>query len=165
TYPFALQYSYNGSFKRRGSTGLPLIEVAVSDGWISIWIRANQFSSTCKGLGLSELIEDPRFKDANAQKENFAAFIDEVQNHVRNRNSSEIVAELQARRVVAASCYRPTQLGPDAPHLAARNYWRTLKTEKGDQFALGPQFRMSKTPSRFPQPAPEIGQSEPLDNT
>jgi crotonobetainyl-CoA:carnitine CoA-transferase CaiB-like acyl-CoA transferase len=163
TYPFALQYSYNGSFERRGSTGLPLIEVAVSDGWISIWIRANQFSSTCKGLGLPELIDDPRFSDANAQKENFAEFIEEVQKHVRNRNSSEIVAELQARRVVAASCYRPTQLGPDAPHLAARNYWRTMKTETGDQFALGPQFRMSKTPAQFPKPAPEIGQSEALD--
>ena len=58
-YPLALQYAYNGTFERRGSTGLPLIEVETADGWISIWIRADKFEATCEGLGMPEMIADP----------------------------------------------------------------------------------------------------------
>jgi hypothetical protein len=64
-----------------------------------------------------------------------------------------VVNALALRRVVAACCFKPTQLGPDAPHLKARDYWQ----KAGDRLALGPQFRMSRTPRRAPTASPSLG--------
>jgi crotonobetainyl-CoA:carnitine CoA-transferase CaiB-like acyl-CoA transferase len=159
TYPFALQYSYNGTFEERGMRGQPLIEVATTDGWIAIWIRANQFVPTCEALGAPELATDPRFATEAARKENFQAFIAEVQQRVAHRKGSEVVNMLQSKRVVAACCFRPSQLGPDAEHLKVRDFWQTVPTRDGPRLALGPQFRMSRTPRRAPQAAPVLGEA------
>lgn len=159
TYPFALQYSYNGTFEERGMRGQPLVEVITADGWIAIWIRANQFVPTCEALGAPELAVDPRFATDAERKENFPAFIAEVQKRVRDRKGSDVVKELQARRVVAACCFRPSQLGPDAEHLKVRGFWQTVPTASGERLALGPQFRMSRTPRRAPQAPPALGEA------
>jgi len=159
TYPFALQYSYNGTFEERGMRGQPLVEVTTTDGWIAIWIRANQFGPMCEALGAPELATDPRFATDAERKENFPAFIAEVQKRVADRKGGDVVGDLQARRVVAACCFKPTQLGPDAAHLKAREFWQTVPTAEGPRLALGPQFRMSRTPRRAPQAPPAIGEA------
>ena len=160
TYPFALQYSYNGSFEERGMRGQPLIEVKCTDGWIAIWIRANHFGIVCEQLDLPDLITDPRFaKDAD-RKANFPAFIAEVQKQVARANGNDIVNRLQAKRVVAACCFQPSQLGLEAEHLKVRDFWQTLLTPKGPKLALGPQFRMSHTPRRLRGPAPAVGETQ-----
>jgi crotonobetainyl-CoA:carnitine CoA-transferase CaiB-like acyl-CoA transferase len=159
TYPFALQYTYNGSFEERGMRGQPLVEVKCRDGWIAIWIRANHFAAVCEVLGLPELITDSRFaKDAD-RKANFQEFIAEVQKKVADANGNEVVKALQAHRVVAACCFKPNQLGPEAEHLKLRDFWVTMSTPKGPRLALGPQFRMSRTPRRKPVPAPAPGEA------
>lgn len=157
TYPFALQYSYNGTFEERGMRGQPLVEVTTADGWIAIWIRANQFVPTCEALGAPELATDPRFATDAARKENFQAFIAEVQKRVADRKGSEVVNTLQSRRVVAACCFRPSQLGLATEHLKVRDFWQTVPTGDGPRLALGPQFRMSRTPRRAPKAAPALG--------
>ena len=159
TYPFALQYSYNGTFEERGMRGQPLVEVTTADGWIAIWIRANQFVPTCEALGAPELATDPRFATDAARKENFPAFIAEVQKRVADRKGSEVVNTLQGRRVVAACCFRPSQLGREVEHLKVRDFWQTVETKEGPRLALGPQFRMSKTPRRVPTAAPAPGEA------
>jgi crotonobetainyl-CoA:carnitine CoA-transferase CaiB-like acyl-CoA transferase len=159
TYPFTLQHSYNGSFEERGMRGQPLVEVKCRDGWIAIWIRANHFGAVCEVLGLPELTTDPRFAKDSDRRANFQQFIAEVQNKVANANGAEIVKALQAHRVVAACCFKPNQLGPDAEHLKVRDYWATMPTPNGPKLALGPQFRMSRTPRRAPKPAPLLGEA------
>jgi crotonobetainyl-CoA:carnitine CoA-transferase CaiB-like acyl-CoA transferase len=157
TYPFALQYSYNGSFEERGMRGQPLVEVKCRDGWIAIWIRANHFAAVCEVLGLPELVSDPRFAGDADRKANFQQFIAEVQKVVADKIGSDVVKALQTRRVVAACCFQPAQLGPDAEHLRVRDFWATMRTDAGPRLALGPQFRMSRTPRRAPTPAPALG--------
>lgn len=157
TYPFALQYSFNGSFEERGMRGQPLIEVKCRDGWIAIWIRVGHFAVVCEQLGLPHLISDPRFAKEDARKANFPALIAEVQAHVADAIGSDIVNALQAKRVVAACCFQPTQLGPEAPHLKVRDFWQSLPSPEGARLALGPQFRMSATPRRLRGPAPALG--------
>jgi len=159
TYPFALQYSYNGTFEERGMRGQPLVEVTTTDGWIAIWIRAYQFAPTCEALGAPELITDPRFATDAARKENFPAFIAEVQSRVADRKGSEVVNTLQLKRVVAACCFKPSQLGPEVEHLKVRDFWQSVPTRDGTRLALGPQFRMSRTPRRAPQAPPAFGES------
>lgn len=156
TYPFALQYSYNGSFEERGMRGQPLIEVKCRDGWIAIWIRVGHFAVVCEQLGLPHLITDPRFAKEDDRKANFPELIAEVQRHVADAIGSDIVNALQAKRVVAACCFQPTQLGPEAEHLMVRDFWQTLQTPEGPRLALGPQFRMSRTPRRLRGPAPAL---------
>ena len=157
TYPFALQYSYNGTFEERGMRGQPLVEVQAADGWIAIWIRANHFAAVCETLDAPELITDPRFAGDADRKANFPEFIAEVQKRVAHRKGSEVVTQLQSRRIVAACCFQPTQLVPDAEHLKVRDFWRTMATPDGPRLALGPQFRMSRTPRTPPAPAPALG--------
>ena len=157
TYPFALQYSYNGSLEERGMRGQPLIEVRCRDGWIAIWIRANHFAIVCDVLGMPEMVTDPRFAGDADRKANFQQFIAEVQKRVADRIGADIVKALQAKRVVAACCFRPSQLGPDAEHLKVRDFWHVMPTDAGPRLALGPQFRMSRTPRRAATPAPALG--------
>ncbi len=159
TYPFALQYSYNGSFEERGMRGQPLIEVKCRDGWIAIWIRANHFATVCEVLGIPEMVTDPRFAGDADRKANFQQFIAEVQKRVADYVGAEIVKALQAKRVVAACCFQPSQLGPDAEHLKVRDFWHVMATDAGPRLALGPQFRMSRTPRRAPTPAPALGEA------
>ncbi len=158
TYPFALQYSYNGSFEERGMRGQPLIEVKCRDGWIAIWIRANHFATVCDVLGIPEMVSDPRFAGDADRKANFQQFVAEVQNKVADSDGAEIVKALQAKRVVAACCFKPNQLGLDAEHLKVRDFWHVMQTSAGPRLALGPQFRMSRTPRSLPTPAPGLGE-------
>jgi crotonobetainyl-CoA:carnitine CoA-transferase CaiB-like acyl-CoA transferase len=157
TYPFALQYSYNRTFERRGALGQPLVELKVSDGWIAIWLKPNDFVATCDGLGLPELTEDPRFARDVDLKNNFPDFIAEVQKRVADRKGSDVVAALQSKRVAAANCFQPTQIGPDAEHLRIRDFWKVVQTQDGPRLMLGPQFRMSRTPSTVHEPLPSLG--------
>lgn len=160
TFPFALQYSYNGSFEERGRRADQLIEVKTRDCWIAIFIRAGMFVPMCEGLGASQLATDLRFEKDADRRENFQELVSEVQELVANRKGSEVVSGLQARRVVAACSFRPTQLGPDAEHLKVRNFWQTLDSSQGPKLALGPQFRMSLTPRRAPRAAPALNDSQ-----
>ena len=156
TYPFALQYSYNGSFEERGMRGQPLIEAKCLDGWIAIWIRVNHFGVVCEQLGLTHLTTDPRFEKEVDRKANFPEFVGEDPEQLAHANGSEIVKTLQAKRVVAACCFQPAQLGPEAEHLKVRDFWQTLPTPEGRKLALGPQFRMSRTPRRLRGAAPSL---------
>ncbi len=163
TYPFALQYSYNGTFEEREGRIRPLIEVECADGWIAIWIRANTFGAVCEGLGAPELTNDSRFASDVARRDNFKELVTEVQNRVADKSASDVIDALASRRVVCACCFLPTRLGPDAPHLKAREYWQTVRTGDGERNVLGPQFRMSRTPWRtaaFPAPGRRKVQEE-----
>jgi crotonobetainyl-CoA:carnitine CoA-transferase CaiB-like acyl-CoA transferase len=153
TYPFALQFAYNGTLEGRDERIRPLVEVECADGWMAIFIRANGFEAMCEGLEAPDLITDPRFATGEARRDNFKELVAEIQARVRSRKASDVVNALALRRVVAACCFKPTQLGPDAPHLKAREYWQ----KAGDRLALGPQFRMSRTPRRAPTASPSLG--------
>src|SRR5829696_3607402 len=56
TYPFALQYAYNGTLEGRDERIRPLVEVECADGWMAIFIRANGFEAMCEGLDAPDLI-------------------------------------------------------------------------------------------------------------
>lgn len=159
TYPFALQYSYNGTFEARDERIRPLVEVECADSWMAIFIRANGFEAMCEGLDAPELITDPRFATGEARRDNFKELVAEIQTRVGTRKAGDVVNALALRRVVAACCFKPTQLGPDAPHLKARDYWQKVPTTSGVRLALGPQFRMSRTPRRPPAAPPAPGQT------
>jgi len=114
----------------------------------------------CEILGMPEMITDPRFAADADRKANFQQFVAEVQKKVTNSVGTEIVNALQAKRVVAACCFQPNQLGPEVEHLKVRDFWYTIDTPAGRRLALGPQFRMSRTPRRVPTPAPALGESK-----
>jgi crotonobetainyl-CoA:carnitine CoA-transferase CaiB-like acyl-CoA transferase len=155
--PFTLQYSYNGSLETRGKRNQPLVEVKCRDVWMSIWIRAGHFPTLCKVLGAEELVSDPRFLTDELRLENMQALIDEIQLRVPDRNGRDLVDALSAQRLVAACAYLPTQLGPDAPHLKARQFWESAAGGEGAPI-LGPQFRFGRTPRPPRPPAPALGE-------
>lgn len=148
TYPFALQYEYNGSFEHRGNRGQPLLELKCADGYMSAWVRPHQFATICEVMQAPDLATDSHFMTAAARQDNFKELLVLLQRAVANQSAPDIVAKLQSQRIVAACCFYPDQLGPQAPHLKERKFWHEVDTPTGPRPALGPQFRMSRTPRR-----------------
>lgn len=155
-YPFALQYAFNGSFETRGNRGVPLVELECTDGFMSMWIKEHQFEAVCRVFGAPGIASDPRFSRPESRRAHFDELTGAFQAVVGDRTAHELVSSLQAHRVVAGCCYRPSQLGPEAPHLRERGYWSVVSTPAGPRHVLGPQFRLSRTPRSPVQPPREV---------
>ena len=127
---------------------------------------ANQFVPTqCEGArSAPELATDPRFAtDAGARKEKLTR-PSSAEVHrgavARSARAAEVVEHTASqRRVVAACCFRPSQLGlVNRASQGPRFLADVLQTAKdGPKLALGPQFRMSRTPRQTPTGAPALG--------
>ena len=55
------QFSYNGEIEGRDIRTIPRALVRCADGWVSIFIYDNRWRHACRGLGLDDLVDDPRF--------------------------------------------------------------------------------------------------------
>ena len=141
--PYALQYAYNGTDRRRGDQDIPAGQVKCRGTWVCIWIYPHRFSAMCKVLGLEHLIEDARFAHTDDRVQNWSALFEIIQQQVQDCDAEDIVARLQRAQVISACAYRPSEL-LDSPHLIARGYWEMHAGQ--DLPVLGPPFRMSGTP-------------------
>ena len=148
------QFSYNGEIEGRDIRTIPRAIVRCADGWVSIFIYDNRWRHACRGLGLGELVDDPRFADEASRLSNWPAFIAELDRRLAGRSVDDVVACGQRERAVVARAMAPSELR-DEPQLVARGYWdRNLAT--GDLPRLGPMFRMSDTPQQDHGGAPAI---------
>ena len=147
-FPYAMQYIYNDTIRRRNDQKQPICPVECRDGWVCIWIYPHLFARACTLLGLPELIADPRFQDTLTRQHNWSEFVAIINRHLRDRGAEDLVAELQAHGIIAAKTYRLTELLASG-HLRQRGYWETVETADGPRVVLGPQFRFSATPRQM----------------
>jgi crotonobetainyl-CoA:carnitine CoA-transferase CaiB-like acyl-CoA transferase len=146
------QFSYNGEIEGRDIRTIPRAIVRCVDGWASIFIYDNRWRHACRGLGLDDLVDDPRFASEASRLGNWPAFIAELDGRLADRLVDEVVAAGQRERAVVARAMAPSELFSE-PQLLARHYWDRCKP--GELPRLGPMFRMSGTPQVDHGPAPK----------
>jgi crotonobetainyl-CoA:carnitine CoA-transferase CaiB-like acyl-CoA transferase len=149
------QFSYNGEVEGRDIRTIPRALVRCADGWVSIFIYDNRWRHACRGLGLDDLADDPRFASEASRLSNWSAFTAELDRRLASRTADEIVAAGQRERAVVARAMSPLELLAE-PQLVARGYWRK-RIKPGELLRLGAMFRMSATPQQDHGSAPEIG--------
>lgn len=145
SFPYVLQYEFNGTDRRRGDQDIPAGQVLCSGTWVCIWVYPFRFEAACRTLGIEACIDDPRFAETEARAKNWDAFFAIIQEKVRDRDAEEVVRDLQNAQVIAACAYRPGEL-QTSPHLKARQYWEQIEFDGQQRMILGPPFRLSRTP-------------------
>lgn len=153
SFPYVLQYAYNGTDRRRGDQEIPAGQVLCRGTWVCIWVYPFRFAAMCRTLGLAHLIDDPRFAETGERTRNWTALFDEIQDALADRDAEEVVRQLQEAQVIAACAYRPSELANN-PHLAQRGFWQMTQMEGEPVQVLGPPFRMSRTPRELQVCAP-----------
>jgi crotonobetainyl-CoA:carnitine CoA-transferase CaiB-like acyl-CoA transferase len=155
--PNTLMWNYSGILEERGERTQPFTMLKCSDGWVGMWVYPHTFKPMCENLGRPDWITDPRFENPKDRLANQKELLAEVQAHVRNWTSDEVLNLLLKGRLVAAKAYTPNQLYSSCKHLQERNYWETVETPAGARPILGPAWRMGETPRSIRGPAPQPG--------
>jgi crotonobetainyl-CoA:carnitine CoA-transferase CaiB-like acyl-CoA transferase len=151
------QFSYNGEIEGRDIRTIPRAIVRCADGWVSIFIYDNRWRQACRGLGLDDLADDPRFASEARRLRNWGVFVVELDKRLAGRPVDEVVAAGQRERAVVARAMAPSELLTE-PQLAARGYWKRRRGD-GELPRLGPMFRMSDTPQQDHGAAPAAPRS------
>lgn len=150
------QFSYNREIEGRDIRTIPRAIVRCADGWVSIFIYDNRWRQACRGLGLEDLVDDPRFADEASRLGHWSQFIAELERRLAARTVDDVVAGGQRERAVVARALAPSELVTE-PQLVARGFWNR-KRAPGEPPRLGPMFRMSETPQQDHGGAPtEVG--------
>lgn len=146
------QYSYNGSVLGRDARETQRTIVRTADGWLGAFVDDRRWASTCRSLGLDDLIGDPRWSTLAARADHWADFERELEARTRTRSADELVAAGQQAKAVISRSVRLTELW-DFPQLRTRQWWPP-RTD-GEPPRLGPMFRFSRTPQQH-RPGPAV---------
>jgi crotonobetainyl-CoA:carnitine CoA-transferase CaiB-like acyl-CoA transferase len=130
-----------------------------ADGWLTIGATTKyNWTAMCNALGLTRLVDDSRYADANLRHEHrhvLAATIEEV---TTTRPAAHWLALLDHAGVPCAPLQDFGQVFTD-PHLLARNYfWDAPHAKAGTVRQLGSPMRFSRTPARRDRAGPLLGE-------
>ncbi|RZU32602.1 CaiB/BaiF CoA transferase family protein [Blastococcus saxobsidens] len=137
----------------------PYEALPTADGWIAIG-AANQrnWERLCGTLGLSTLLEDPRFADNPARMKHRIELAGELATTLRRRTTAEWLEVLGAAAVPSGPLYDIEQVYAD-PHVQAREMVvQTVHPRMGTVRHIGSPVKLSATPSAVLRPAPLLGQ-------
>jgi crotonobetainyl-CoA:carnitine CoA-transferase CaiB-like acyl-CoA transferase len=128
------------------------------DKWVSIAVGTEEeWRAMCAAIGQPTLTGDPRFKDAQARKQNEDALDDIITQWTRGRDRWEITRELQAVGVAAFPAMSNKDLATNE-HLRERGYLVQMEHPVvGRRIHMGIPWTMSGTPCRIRHAAPLRG--------
>lgn len=136
----------------------PITIYPCQDGLVSIAPSSDeQGENLLLMMGMTHLLEDPRFQTGFHRLANADAFDAEVKPWFLERSSREIVEMCQEWRVPAAYVNNVAHILDD-PQYKARAFWQPIDhPETGPQPYASAPFRMSKTPAQLRR-APLLGE-------
>jgi len=131
---------------------------AGEDKWVSIAVGGeDEWRALCAAMGQPQLANDPRFKTAEARKQNEDALDDMITAWTSGNDRWEIARKLQAAGVAAFPSMSNKDLADD-PHLRERGYLVELEhPEVGRRKHAGIPWKMSGTPCEVRAAAPVRG--------
>jgi crotonobetainyl-CoA:carnitine CoA-transferase CaiB-like acyl-CoA transferase len=129
-------FSYSGRLDGGRGRGESLI--CCRGEWVLLWIYPFQWHDFCAALDLSALESDPRFATGDVRQANWAAFMALMQQRFTDVPADEVVARLQARRLITAKASSLTELVVAEAHLQARGFWQ----KEGDGLRLRRPFTL-----------------------
>jgi len=140
-------------------TSIPTGVFPTSDGHINIAAAGKHiFTRFCQTLGLSQLLEDPRFAEDSARSKNRVAINQIISEVTKQQSSSELIAKLNKAGVPCGPINRMDEVfaDPQVQHLgmAAPVHHGAL----GDIAVVNQAVKLSRTPSHIAQPTPDKGE-------
>jgi crotonobetainyl-CoA:carnitine CoA-transferase CaiB-like acyl-CoA transferase len=140
-------------------TSIPTGVFPTSDGHINIAAAGTHiFSRFCQTLGLSHLLDDPRFAENAGRSKNRAAINEIISEVTRKQSSSDLIASLNKAGVPCGPINRMDEVfaDPQVKHLgmAAPVEHGTL----GKLEVVNQPVKLSRTPSSIAHPTPGKGE-------
>jgi formyl-CoA transferase len=140
-------------------TSIPTGVFPTRDGHINIAAAGSHiFTRFCQTLGLSHLLDDPRFAKDSARSKNRAEINQLISEVTRQQSSSELIAKLNKAGVPCGPINRMDEVfaDPQVQHLgmAAPVHHGSL----GDIAVVNQPVKLSRTPSHIAHPTPEKGE-------
>jgi crotonobetainyl-CoA:carnitine CoA-transferase CaiB-like acyl-CoA transferase len=129
------------------------------DGWLTIGATTKpNWTAMCEALGLTRLLQDSRYTDANLRHEHREALAATIEEVTMTKPAAHWLDLLDEAGVPCAPLQDFGQVFTD-PHLLARNYfWDAPHTTAGTVRQLGSPMRFSRTPTRRDTAAPLLGE-------
>jgi formyl-CoA transferase len=136
----------------------PYQAVHSSDGYVTIGANTPRtWKAFCEALGLTPLLDDPRYADAFSRLENRADLITAIETVTSTMTIQHIVERLGEAGVPCAPIADYGQVFTDG-HLAARDFfWDAEHPTLGPVRQLGSPMRLSETPVRRAGAGPVLG--------
>src|SRR5262249_20476051 len=130
---------------------------AGEDRWLSIAVAdESEWRGLASVVG-PELLDDPRFADAQARKSNEEALDEKIGAWCASRSAEQAMQALQAARVPAFVAMTAKDLHDD-PHLGARDYFVELPhPEVGIRRHMGIPYKLHGSPLTVRRAAPCLG--------
>lgn len=141
------EYSYNYGIEGRVTRETPRSILRCADGWIGLFVDQPRWVQTCRGLGVDELVDDPRFSTEPARLRHWSEFEAALEVRLTDRLVDDVVTEGQTEKVRIGPAIPPLKLR-NCKHLVARGFWERSEAREDLLPRLGPMFRMSSTPQR-----------------
>ncbi|MBT6094938.1 MAG: CoA transferase [Rhodospirillaceae bacterium] len=137
----------------------PYQAVETADGWITFsgantrnWLRLLDL------LGLSDLAEDPRFKENAGRMENLEELSELLSAEFRKKPREQWLAELEEAKIPAGPVFDVNEMHAD-PHTLARDMVVEVEHDRiGAVKTIGCPVKFSETPSAVHGPAPLYAQ-------
>jgi crotonobetainyl-CoA:carnitine CoA-transferase CaiB-like acyl-CoA transferase len=136
----------------------PYQAVHTSDGYVTIGaITPRSWQGFCDALGLSRLLDDPRYADAFSRLQNRAELIETIEAVTGTMSTAAIVEQLDRAGVPCAPIANYGDVFTDE-HLAARGFfWDAGHPVLGPVRQLGSPMRLSETPVQRAGAGPVLG--------
>ncbi|MGR6319063.1 CoA transferase [Micromonospora soli] len=136
----------------------PYQAVHSSDGYVTVGaITPRNWQAFCHTLGLTRLLEDPRYADAFSRLQNRAELIETIEAVTSTLSTAEIVERLNRAGVPCAPIADYAEVFTDE-HLTARGFfWDAPHPTLGPVRQLGSPMRLSETPLRRAHAGPVLG--------
>jgi formyl-CoA transferase len=136
----------------------PYQAVHTSDGYVTIGaITPPNWQAFCDALGLSRLLDDPRYPDAFSRLQNRAELIETIEAVTSTMSTAEIVERLNEAGVPCAPIADYGDVFTDE-HLTARGFfWDAEHPTLGPIRQLGSPMRLSDTPVQRAGAGPVLG--------
>lgn len=144
----------------RSQTSGPADTFKTRDGWVLIQsVGGPLFERWVALMGEPEWLDDPRFKDDITRGDNGELISERLARWCAERNSAEVLAEMEAARIPAGPVMSPQQVLDD-PHVAARGMFKQLEYPGASKAApvMTTPFSLSANPTAVKHRAPLLGE-------
>ncbi|HYM49433.1 MAG TPA: CoA transferase [Candidatus Limnocylindrales bacterium] len=140
-------------------TNAPYQAIRSQDGWLTIGAATQKtWIAFCRALGLTALLEDPRYADMNQRHEHRESLITAIERVTATRPTNAWLEILERAGVPCAPILDYGQVFHD-PHLLARGYfWDAPHPAAGAVRQLGSPMRLSSTPVTRGAAGPLLGE-------
>lgn len=156
------QYSYNGTYPRRGTYPGLVDTYRCRDGWVVMFVLSGRWAPTCTALGLESLVDDERFATPEALNRNWKDASALLAAKLREHDVASVVRLGETHRLAVEAVSDVSALLADKEKRVT-GFWAE---EIEGLLVSGPLRHLERSSPRPALPAPSPGpRRRPLEGT